>query len=243
MNFEKYCYKNISKKIYNKNIGNPKTILFDMDGVLVNVSSSYRMAIKKTAEFYLRKTVTFAEIQEYKNRGGFNNDWDLTDAILRANDVIIDIKDIIDRFQFYYLGSYFNGFVQNEEWLLDLKILNKLAQEYKLGIVTGRPKEEAHYVLNRFGVKKYFSTVITLEDTPCPKRKPDPWGIQLALKNMNVIDAVYFGDTIDDMQAATAAGIIPVGVIESGSESDSSLIKYGAMSIIPHINKLMEILG
>lgn len=217
--------------------------MFDMDGVLVNVSSSYRLAIKKTAEFYLKKTVTLEEIEEYKNKGGFNNDWDLTDAILRSSDVIIDMKDIIDKFQFYYLGSNFNGFLQNEQWLFDLKILNKLAQEYKLGIVTGRPKEEAHHVLKRFNVKKCFSTVITLEDTPGPKRKPDPCGIQLALKNMNVIDAVYFGDTIDDMKAAAAAGIIPVGVTENGSESDSSFIKYGANSIITHINKIMEILG
>ena len=151
------------------------------------------------------------------------------------------MKDIIDKFQFYYLGSSFNGFLQNEQWLCDLKILNKLAREYELGIVTGRPKEEAHYVLKRFDVKKFFSTVVALEDTPGPKRKPDPWGIQLALKNINVTDAVYFGDTIDDMKAATAAGIIPVGVI--GNQSDSSFIKYGAISIITHINQIMEILG
>jgi len=243
MNFEKYCYKNMSKGIYNKIIGSPEAILFDMDGVLVNVSSSYRMAIKKTAEFYFKKKVTLEEIQEYKNKGGFNNDWDLTDAILRSNDVMIDMKDIIDKFQFYYLGSNFNGFVQNEQWLFDLRILNKLAQEYKLGIVTGRPEKEAHYVLGRFDEKKYFSTVITLENTQGSKRRPDSLGIELAIKNINAIDAVYFGDTIDDMKAAAAAGIIPVGVIADGSDSDSSLIKYGANSIITDINQIMEILG
>lgn len=59
-----------------------KAVLFDMDGVLVDVSLSYRLTIKKVVERLGSYEISFSQIQEYKNKGGFNNDWDLTRAIL-----------------------------------------------------------------------------------------------------------------------------------------------------------------
>jgi len=45
-----------------------EALLFDMDGVLVDVSASYRLAIKKTVERFLGKDISLEEIQEYKAR-------------------------------------------------------------------------------------------------------------------------------------------------------------------------------
>ncbi len=61
-----------------------QTLLFDMDGVLVDVSNSYRLAIKKTAEDFTDTAVSLEEIQSYKEKTGFNNDWDLTEAIIQS---------------------------------------------------------------------------------------------------------------------------------------------------------------
>ena len=61
-----------------------KAILFDMDGVLADVSSSYREAIKKTAGKYLGRIISDYEIQVLKDEGGFNNDWKLTFELLRG---------------------------------------------------------------------------------------------------------------------------------------------------------------
>jgi len=67
-------------------------IIFDMDGVLIDVSGSYRKAIQRTVEIYLEtclgfdnkheKLVTDREISLFKSAGGFNNDWDLTSGLL-----------------------------------------------------------------------------------------------------------------------------------------------------------------
>ena len=70
-------------------------LLFDMDGVLVDVTHSYRLAIKQTAEAFLGRGVDFKEIQSYKNRGGFNDDWDLTEAIIRSAGKRVSKKVII----------------------------------------------------------------------------------------------------------------------------------------------------
>ena len=220
------------------------TILFDMDGVLVDESDSYRLAIKKTVESFLNQPISFQEIQKFKNRGGVNNDWDCSEAILISKGKNIKRQRIVDLFQQFYVGDNFDGFILNEKWLVKDNLLADLASKYSLGIVTGRPQQEAEIVLTRFNARTYFRTIITMADVPAGKSKPDPFGIQLALKNLSAKSACYVGDTIDDMKAAMAAGIIAVGIIagHNYSEQKKLLEKNGAMFVLSNINKITEIL-
>jgi len=67
-------------------------LIFDMDGVLIDVSRSYRETIQRTVQIYLetclgfekgkRGPVTKEDISLFKSAGGFNNDWDLTSGLL-----------------------------------------------------------------------------------------------------------------------------------------------------------------
>ena len=67
-------------------------LIFDMDGVLIDVSRSYRETIQRTVHIYLetclgfergkRRIVTKEDISLFKSVGGFNNDWDLTSGLL-----------------------------------------------------------------------------------------------------------------------------------------------------------------
>ena len=49
-------------------------IVFDMDGVLVDVSQSYRETIRETVRHFGGPDVSHERIQDYKNSGGWNND-------------------------------------------------------------------------------------------------------------------------------------------------------------------------
>jgi HAD superfamily hydrolase (TIGR01548 family) len=64
-------------------------LIFDMDGVLIDVSHSYRKTIQQTIFIYLETClgiradlVSPEEISLFKSAGGFNNDWDLTSGFL-----------------------------------------------------------------------------------------------------------------------------------------------------------------
>lgn len=106
-------------------------IIFDMDGVLVDVTNSYRLAIKKTVETVLAKQyglkviVTMVDIDAMKKIPGFNNDWDLSFALIKLLAKGIKLNDfsrntraldrkikssqeyqsIKDIFQSFYLGQ------------------------------------------------------------------------------------------------------------------------------------------
>jgi HAD superfamily phosphatase len=67
-------------------------LIFDMDGVLIDVTKSYRKTIQRTIQVYLETCLGFQrkrgdwitneEISLFKSAGGFNNDWELTSGIL-----------------------------------------------------------------------------------------------------------------------------------------------------------------
>src|SRR3989344_2026613 len=109
-----------------------KAIIFDMDGVLVDVSKSYRIAIKETAEYFLGEEISKEEIQKLKNQGGFNDDVDLTEALVSMRGKMPNRKRIVKKF-----NELYDKLKENEVWLLDFEILRKLHLKYKLWIVTG----------------------------------------------------------------------------------------------------------
>lgn len=60
---------------------NVDAVVLDIDGVLVDVADSYRRAIVETVDRLYGDTIDRADIQQFKNAGGFNNDWETTDAV------------------------------------------------------------------------------------------------------------------------------------------------------------------
>lgn len=66
-------------------------VIFDMDGVLLDITQSIRVVNCLAVPYYLRTVLgwpapddllTSADIELYKNAGGFNDDWDLTCALV-----------------------------------------------------------------------------------------------------------------------------------------------------------------
>ena len=217
-------------------------IIFDLDGVLVDVSSSYRKAIEETVQFFTGKKVKANEIQELKENGGYNNDWDLTEELISKRGKTIPKSGIIERFQEFYIGvGDKRGFIQNEKWLISNDLLSQVHKKRKLGIVTGRPKEEAIFVLKKFDAEKFFDTIIAMEDYPKEKAKPDPYPIKLALKRMNEKDGIYIGDSVDDVVAAKRAQIEAIGCLPLGIHSNklkNLLLECGAEIVLDDINDI-----
>ena len=57
------------------------TVVLDIDGVLLDVADSYRQAVVDSVERVYGTTVDRDELQAFKDAGGFNNDWLVTDAV------------------------------------------------------------------------------------------------------------------------------------------------------------------
>ncbi|MDO8553665.1 MAG: histidinol-phosphate transaminase [Candidatus Micrarchaeota archaeon] len=192
-------------------------VIFDIDGVLVDVSNSYRLAIKKTAEKFLGREVTTGEIDKIKSIAGFNNDWDATYAIVKGvfNQKEIDRNtetylEIKNEFQNFYL----NEFMKNEKLLIKRETLQCLKNSnINLGIVTSRPREEALSALQQF-IPDFLSSeaVVALED--CDEEKPSAKPLLLARNRISSVNPIYIGDSINDKLAAERAKIQFISVVD-----------------------------
>lgn len=223
------------------------TIAFDMDGVLVDASKSYRVAVQKTFKEFSGQEVTKEEISETKKLGGLNNDWDLTEFLLKKYGFEVDKDKIVEVFQGFY-----SELADIEEMLVDKSFFERLSKIYNLAIFTGRLRKEALYTLEKYGVAHYFSPIITMEDVGLDRQKPDCLGLKL-IKERIITDRIfYLGDTIDDMVCVVesnqegGAPVTGIGVLPPQDKSDElkALLKSkNAMVVLEQANDLEAFLS
>lgn len=186
----------------------PQALLFDMDGVLADVSQSQVAAIvAAAAEFGV--AIGPAEIAAAQGAGAANCDWELTRRLCAergADPTLAQAKAAYER-------AYQGGLFELERAPLGRGELEPLAGRFPLGIVTGRPRRDAQRFLEQAGLADCFRVLVAREDAAL---KPDPAGVRLALQRLGVQRAWMFGDTPDDLQAALRAGAAAIGVLPPG---------------------------
>lgn len=181
----------------------PAALLFDMDGVLADVSMSYRVAIEQTAASF-GVSVTAADIRAAKRRGNANDDWQLTRSLMAMRGVVQPIEVVTERFEGFY-----RELQDRERLMIGVERLRAWRERLPFAVVTGRPRAQAEAFLERFAIRDLFDVVVAREDAPL---KPDPAPVQLALQRLGVRSAWMLGDTVDDLVAARRAGVLPIGV-------------------------------
>ena len=109
-------------------------IVFDMDGVLAEVTESYREAIVQTVEHFTGKRIQRDLIQDYKNQGGWNNDWSLSQKIASDLGVEIPYDTVDDARSARAAGVPFIGIAAHNHSRRD-EILRLFQQEQAVAIV------------------------------------------------------------------------------------------------------------
>ncbi len=208
----------------------PEAILFGLGGVFVDEGESYPVAAKKAAEFFSSTCVDF------------ESGWDIAERIIHFTEEKVSQEEVMKKFQSLLMGDNFDGIIKNEKPIFDTNFLEELRKDYKLGIVTSRPKEVALYTLERFNLRKYFDTVITRDDV-CGKYKPEPHGIRLAIKNLQVNRAVFVGNTYVDMLAAESAKAVPIAIVSPGNEEMVEVFEEMEIErVVKSVNDIRKVL-
>src|SRR6185437_3522446 len=133
---------------------------------------SYQRTVLETVQHFTGKRVGRKELHEWKNRSGFNDDWTLTHAWVNKLGAHFSYADVKKQFESFYWADGKHGNMTGERWLLPAKQLKRLSRRAKLAIFTGRTRVELSHTLERFSVRRYFSTIVTVESISKPK--PDP---------------------------------------------------------------------
>lgn len=218
----------------------PAVIIFDVDGVLVDTRGSFQRTTLETVKFFVGKRVSRRELHRWKNRPGFNDDWKLSTAWVKALGRNVEYEEVKRKFVEIYWGKNGTGNVTQEKWLLSAVKLRRLSELAELDIFTGRVRQELDYTLDRCGCRDFFNTIVSVENVKRPKPAPD--GLLQILNGRDSRKALYVGDNVDDALAAQAASMPFVGILPRRSEErrqrGTRLRGLGALTILSDINEL-----
>jgi HAD superfamily hydrolase (TIGR01549 family) len=203
---------------------NPRALIFDLDGTLLDSFSSHwklfkatfeKFNIKVTEEEY-QKTYSPDWYQVYRAVGLPKESWELADSYWLKAAEELDPK--------LFPGAY--------------EVLSELKERFKLGLVTSGSRVRVSRDLRRTGIFKFFQVVIAGDDVQEPK--PSPQGLQLALNSLRVKNehAIYVGDTVEDSMMAKSANVRFIGV----ASAFASLPPDREYPLINSIEEILQIL-
>jgi HAD superfamily phosphatase len=215
-------------------------IVFDMDGVLAEVTESYREAIVQTVEHFTSQRIARDLIQDYKNQGGWNNDWALSQKIAADLGVEIPYNVVVDYFNEIFIGKNGDGLIQREQWFPQPGLLERLRERFGLAIFTGRLQYEAEITLKRFAPDCSFDPLLCAEHVT--KSKPEPDGL-LAIQRLNPGRKLwYVGDTVDDARSARAAGVPFIGIAARNHSRREEILRLfeqeRAVAVLENVNEI-----
>jgi HAD superfamily phosphatase len=174
-----------------------RAVIFDVDGVIVDVRESYHLAIKRTAEEFLGREVPLDLIREIKFSRSINNDWDVTYEVIKELGGEADYEDLVLRFTQIY-----EELKHREKQILPADLFLSLKEAgVPLGIVTGRPKADLKFVLERFRLGELFDVTVDEDDVADKNlRKPHPFPLHLCMELLGAEEALYVGDNTADLE-------------------------------------------
>ena len=221
----------------------PQILIFDVDGVLVDVRDSFWRSGLQTVRFLTGKRATWAELYKWKNKPGNNDDWNMVANWATALGRLTTYEEARDAFQkFYWDSNGRPGNVRREKLLVAPRQIEQWAQRFELNLFTGRTRQEFSYTFERWSAARHFRMIVTQDDVK--RKKPFPDGLLKILGEREPGAALYVGDNVDDALAAQSAhvpflAILPPGAFGYRSRA-AQFRELGALGLLQHVRDLRK---
>jgi pyrophosphatase PpaX len=206
-------------------------VLFDLDGTLIDTIDMIRASMRCATETVLGAA--------------------LPDEVLMRN-VGVPLAQQMQEFSEAHAEELLSTYREHNARVHDAMIreypgvdnaLAKLAARgLRLGIVTSKSRPVAFRGLERFGLERFFETVVTCDDVT--RFKPDPFPLFAAAEALKVEigRCAYVGDSPHDMAAAVASGCVSIAALW-GAFSVEAVLAPGPLYQASNIADVVAILS
>lgn len=189
-----------------------KTVVFDLDGTLIDTLPDIHEALKSTAQKFGLKNLPTEHLRKLLSHGSrklIESQFDFSEKKFSEKEINSASKHFIN----YYkknISTYsklFPGIIDCLDWLKN--------ESAKITICTNKYEKLAKQLTRDLEIDSYFS-VITGSDT-FKYRKPDPLHLKKTIKlaQGKLNNSIMVGDSITDFQTAKNAGI-PIIIVGWG---------------------------
>lgn len=203
-----------------------KYILFDLDGTLIDTNQLIIDSFKHTYKLHINRDIEEKEILQYFGEP-------LITTLRRYS------PDNAEELYNTYIN--YNESIHDHSVSLCCNIQEALERLKEMGcimaVVTSKRSKMAFRGLELFDILKYFSVVITVDDTT--QHKPHPEPVLKALEKLGATaeEAVMIGDSVFDIQCAHNAGVKAIKVswgaaLEHQDQEEPDYLVNNAMEIV-----------
>ncbi|WP_243290329.1 pyrophosphatase PpaX [Bacillus sp. FJAT-47783] len=207
------------------------TLLFDLDGTLINTNDLIIESFMHTLEHYFPGRFTRKDILSF------------------IGPPLIDTFGKLDPDRMEEMVATYRKFnheqhdilVKEFETVYDtVKTLHE--KGYKLGIVTTKIRETVNMGLKLTKLDTFFDVVVTLDDVEHAKPHPEPILKALAQLDAKPEEAMMIGDNVHDIDAGKNAGTKTVGVAWS-LKGEEYIRSHNPDYIVSKMSDILSIVG
>lgn len=183
----------------------PQLIMFDLDGTLVDSVPDLTVAVDYMLTQLGRPTVGTEQVRHWVGNGASM----LVRRALSGQMTPPPLDDIeVAHALSLFMAAYGEEHGQTRPYPGVLPVL-RLLQSWQIGLalITNKPEQFIGPLLDGVGLAGVFQWIVG-GDT-LPQQKPDPAGLQhvMALAGVSPSQALFIGDSCNDIRAAKAAGV------------------------------------
>jgi phosphoglycolate phosphatase len=213
----------------------PGSILFDLDGTLVDTAPDMAAALNFLLLEERLEAIAYERIRPQVSNGAR--------GLLRLGFGVDDQHPDYERLRLRFLSLYESNLSVNSRLFEGMEQVLSHLEQYDIpwGVVTNKPGWLTSPLLAALNLLDRARCVVS-GDT-CEKAKPHPMPLLYAAELLGQAAAacLYVGDALRDVEAARAAGmpvfVAAYGYLETGSEP----AQWGADALLQHPRDLLKI--
>jgi len=212
------------------------TILFDLDGTLVDTAPDLGYALNIQLERHGKKPLSDSTIRPFASHG--------SKGLLGLGFGITPQDADFAEKREEYLNIYDDVFTRSPK-LLDgmAELLQAIENKgLKWGIVTNKPRRFTNRLIESMHLQFQPACIVSGDDAPQPKPSPATLLLACSLVGVKPEHCIYVGDAERDVQAAKAAGMKAVVALFGYIDVTDKPAEWGADWLINIPQELLKII-
>ncbi len=198
----------------NLNLENFSGIIFDLDGVIYDITEAINKAVEDAIEKYNLNVNKDEIMQEIAHLIEEIQNYPVPQIILNSYNLLKEVNALKGLKYFkkmriaIFLFNQFNKYREEAKIFEGIdETISKLSKKVKLAILTNNKSTYAEEVLEKFNLTDYFEIIIGFNEVT--EVKPSPEGILKILDRWNLkpSETIFIGDMTTDIIAGKAANV------------------------------------
>jgi phosphoglycolate phosphatase len=181
-----------------------RALIFDLDGTLIDSKTDLVLSVNATLQHMGHQPLPVEVVCSYIGRGAA--------ALIRSSlgPSVTDAQ--AEAGHEFFLAYYRRHMLDNTVTYPGVREALDALAPYKMAVLTNKPVRFSQAILDGLGIADHFQFVFG--GNSFEKKKPDPMGVELLLKNFSTqaSEAMMVGDSDVDVLTARNSGIYSCGV-------------------------------